>query len=403
MPRRRWPSSALAAVMLVLTLLGLAGQAPKARGEDAPVASLPSGYWDRPLAEQGEAPQAWIEIERSLAPGACGECHMRQADEWRTSLHAKAFSPGLVGQLLTFDAAGTARCMDCHAPLAEQKQAFEQARAKGVGHLTDAQGLAAFGNSCAGCHVRRHQRFGPPQRDTELTGPSNDEMPHGGVTRTTDFEESSFCSTCHQFPLSMAVNGKPLENTFVEWQASPQAAAGQTCQTCHMPSRRHEWRGIHDPEMVRDGLTATFAAEVEAARFSIANTGVGHAFPSYVTPKVILQGVALDAAGQPVGNTAASYVIQRVVAYSGGRWIESSDTRLLPNQSATLSVPWKGYDRVRFWLEVHPDDYYDRRIYDSLLASFDQAGPATTLIAEADALAAKSSFRLFEMELTHPR
>ena len=92
-----------------------------------------------------------------------------------------------------------------------------------------------------------------------------------------------------------------------------------------------------------------------------------------------------------------------VVAYSGGRWIESSDTRLLPNQSATLSVPWKGYDRVRFWLEVHPDDYYDRRIYDSLLASFDQAGPATTLIAEADALAAKSSFRLFEMELTPPR
>ena len=136
MRRRRWPSSALAAVMLVLTLLGLAGQAQNARGEDTPVASLPSGYWDRPLAKQGEAPQAWIEIERSLAPGACGECHMRQADEWRTSLHAKAFSPGLVGQLLTFDAAGTARCMDCHAPLAEQKQAFEQARAKGVGHLT---------------------------------------------------------------------------------------------------------------------------------------------------------------------------------------------------------------------------------------------------------------------------
>ena len=133
---------------------------------------LPPDFWRQPLAPQGKAPRAWTQVERSLRPEDCGTCHVDKLEEWRTSLHAKAFSPGLVGQLLTFDAEQTAACMQCHAPLAEQRQAFEAARRRGKAHLPAEQGLAADGNSCATCHLRGHRRFGPPQRGTGAVGQS---------------------------------------------------------------------------------------------------------------------------------------------------------------------------------------------------------------------------------------
>jgi hypothetical protein len=50
-------------------------------------------------------------LEQSLKPEDCGQCHSDQFEQWRTSLHARAFSPGLVGQLLSLDAASkAARC-----------------------------------------------------------------------------------------------------------------------------------------------------------------------------------------------------------------------------------------------------------------------------------------------------
>lgn len=58
--------------------------------------------------------------------------------------------------------------------------------------------------------------------------------------------------------------------------------------------------GIHDPEMVKSGLTPQFTADATAARFRLANSDVGHAFPTYVTPKVIMIGIALDAEGRSV-------------------------------------------------------------------------------------------------------
>src|SRR6266545_5543931 len=72
---------------------------------------LPADHWQMPLAPQGEAPRAWTPRERSLRPEDCGVCHADKLAQWQTSLHAKAFSPGLIGQLLTYDAEETAACM----------------------------------------------------------------------------------------------------------------------------------------------------------------------------------------------------------------------------------------------------------------------------------------------------
>jgi cytochrome c554/c'-like protein len=362
----------------------------------------PDAYWRQPLAPQGQAPARWSRDERSLAPRDCGKCHAEQFAQWSTSRHAQAFSPGVVGQLLDYDAADAAACMQCHAPLDEQRVAFEAARARGGAHKPREQGLAAAGNACAGCHLRAHARFGPPRRGTGATGPSVPSAPHGGVFRTALFETSEFCSACHQFPAALAVAGKPLENTYAEWQASPQAARGMSCQTCHMPDRRHLWRGIHDPEMVASGLTSRASADADKARFEITNTGVAHAFPTYATPTVVMLAIALDAGGAERRETLRSHVIARRVRHDGQQWQELADTRLLPGQSAAIEMPWNGSDRVRIWLEVIPDDFYATEVYPGLLARLTPDSAPAQLIATARDAAAASRFRLFETELRRP-
>src|SRR5262245_11052042 len=89
-------------------------------------------YWPQVLAPQGNPPAHWSDVEKSLAPEACGQCHSTQLAEWQTSLHSRAMGPGLLGQLLTFEPKDAAECLQCHAPLAEQRAAFEAARARGV-------------------------------------------------------------------------------------------------------------------------------------------------------------------------------------------------------------------------------------------------------------------------------
>ncbi len=363
---------------------------------------LPADHWQQPLKPQGTPPAEWSALEQSLKPEDCGQCHADKYQQWQTSFHAHAMSPGLVGQLLTYDTQSANDCLECHAPLAEQKAAFASARARGEGHLPAAQGLAAVGNSCAGCHVREYKHFGPPQRDTGVTGQSDPENPHGGVFRTADFEKSGFCAVCHQFPQSYAINGKPLENTVAEWQASPQAAQNITCQKCHMPDRKHLWRGIHDPEMVKNGLQATFEATKDKARFSLKNTGVGHAFPTYITPKVIMHAVALDAGGRAIANTAVTHEIRREVGYAGGQWLEYSDTRLLPDEVARLDLDWAGSKRIRMWLEVYPDDYYEKEVYGDLVEGYAANSPEQSLIKQAIARAQKSNFTLFETIVKKP-
>ncbi len=363
---------------------------------------LSPDYWRQPLAPQGEAPRIWTPEERSLAPESCGVCHGDKLEEWRTSLHARAFSPGLVGQLLTYDAADSAACMQCHAPMAEQLEAFEAARAKAEIHPGADRGLADAGNSCGGCHLRGHRHFGPPQRYTGVVGQSDTTAPHGGVTRVPEFEKSEFCAACHQFPQSQAINGKPLENTLVEWEQSPAARSGVTCQSCHMPERKHLWRGIHDPDMVRSGLTPEFVAEPQAARFRLTSTGIGHAFPTYVTPKVIMKAIALDETGRPIPGSEVGHVIQRQVEFVDDDWIERADTRLLPGQSATLEISWPKSSRVKFWLEVQPDDFYHRHVYPNLLDELAADSSAAKLIAEANRLAQASHFSLFETVVQRP-
>jgi hypothetical protein len=366
-------------------------------------------HWATPLPPQGPPPARFTPLEASLAPEACGTCHPAQYADWRTSLHARAMGPGVSGQLvemLRSDPASALDCLRCHAPLAEQAPLLREGQGFRPNPAFQPD-LLPQGLVCAGCHVRGHDRFGPPKRDGSLTSAvPREELPHRGATRTPAFAASEFCRGCHQFgPDGFALNGKLLEDTYNEWRASRFAREGVSCQSCHMPDRRHLWRGIHDPEMVRRGLDvrATLDAvpsrpsRTATVRLVVRNTGVGHAFPTYVTPRVVLRAELLEATGALVPGGRREHVIAREVTLDLSR--EVFDTRLRPGEAATLVARFPADRpglRARLSVLVEPDAFY-ARFFQALLEQ--GAGRGTSEIRRALEAARGSAFTVFRREI----
>ncbi len=381
--------------VLVVTLIAWPG-APREEVPAAGTADFLARHWRQPLAPQGPAPPGFSPLERSLAPESCGTCHPAQLADWKTSHHARSMGPGVAGQLVDLwrsDPDSAKLCLTCHTPLAEQSPATP-----GFDAALQAKGLV-----CAACHVRGQRRFGPPRRDGSLSGPTSaGKRPHDGATRTTAFLAAEFCSVCHQFGADgIALNGKPLENTYVEWTASPAARQGRQCQDCHMPSRRHLWRGIHDRAMVRSGVTITLRTsrpryrpgdEVRAT-LAVSSVAVGHYFPTYVTPRVLVRLVLLDEAGRHLPGSAEEHVIGREVTLDLAR--EISDTRIAPGSRTSFAYR-RRLDRPGLRLmatvTVEPDHFYTR-FFDSLLRSGQTAG-SRDLRAALDA-SRRSRFEIF--------
>lgn len=377
--------------LLIGLTLALTACGPDPHSSPSPKTSPPADHrtfldrhWQRPLAPQGSAPEGFTPLEASLDPKSCGQCHPQQFSDWQTSLHSKAMGPGLVGQLLAMDADAVDEhqaCLRCHAPLAEQAADLQQTLAGSSDLPTARPDGAAFthGLSCAGCHVREHRRYGPPRRDGSAPAAS-EALPHAGWQVATAFEDSGFCAACHQFePEGYSLNGKLLENTYEEWRASRYGRDNQSCQSCHMPDRRHLWRGIHDPETVRAGVDIDFPAPGGTdgrvtASFAITNRGVGHAFPTYVTPKVIVEIGQASADGTLLPATVERHLIARDVSLDLSE--ELADTRLLPDETRRY-----GYDRERAAaaialvarVRVEPDAFY-AEFYRTTLRDPDFAG-----------------------------
>src|SRR5262245_27191824 len=304
-------------------------------------------HWRQPLPAQGAPPPGFSPLEASLEPASCGTCHSAQYGDWRQSTHAAASGPGVAGQLVEMwqsDPGAASGCYACHAPLAEQRPFL---RTPGGFEPNPAfiTSLTGQGGPCAACHVRGYQRFGPPRRDGSLASRvPRSTLPHNGLTRTPAFLSAEFCRGCHQFEANgPSLEGKLLQNTYNEWRASRFAREGVVCQNCHMPDRRHRWRGIHDAEMVRSGLTISARADAEqyrpgdwaTLRLALTSTRIGHAFPTYVTPRVVLRIELIDGEGRPVAGTRAERIIAREVTLDLSR--EHFDTRLRPGETAALA------------------------------------------------------------------
>lgn len=359
-------------------------------------------HWSRPLAPQGSPPGKFSPLEASLAPADCGQCHVDQYKDWQTALHSQAMGPGLMGQLVNMAAESRdehQQCLRCHAPLAEQADSLATALASNT-HGPDK--LHEQGLVCAACHRRSNETFGPPRQDgSRPDSTQRNALPHGGFEATAAFSDSRFCASCHQFEADgYALNGKLLENTYEEWKTSRHALEGRTCQTCHMPERRHVWRGIHDRDMVRSAIdfapTQTLVTNgIAKATLTVRNVGAGHYFPTYVTPKVVIEIEQFDDTGRGMPKTREERIVQRQVPLDLDR--EIADTRLPPDgqlridYQKPLQATAKG---LVFRMRVEPDEFY-ARFYRSILAS-SEAGRGASLIHEALISAESSGFVAFE-------
>ncbi|MCP4804381.1 MAG: hypothetical protein GY913_30415 [Proteobacteria bacterium] len=378
-------------------------------------------HFGNPVPPQGEAPEDWTEIEASSDPKDCGVCHPQQLTDWAESWHATGMGPGVMGQLVDWDGENDGMvkaCQSCHAPNIEQYP-----RIGGEENPHYDEELRAAGLTCVGCHVREHERLGPPtadnpvQSDTDL-GEDTDELvedtedetrqPHDGFTAKAEFQDGLFCEQCHDFrPGQLSLEDKLLQETWQEWRRTEYAEKGISCQDCHMPEGRHLWKGIHDADMTRAAFSAEpallrsglgFLEPLEAS-LKVTNVGAGHRFPTYTTPAVVLVFEQLDASGAVIENTRQEGFISRRVTPNLKE--ELWDTRLLPDEEFTMVYrAERSEDAVRLAcrVEIWPDDAY-RRFYEINLGKPDNYPTGRAQIEEALQASIDSQYIAWEGEV----
>lgn len=326
-------------------------------------------HWQTPIPLQGEAPENYQLLTKGLQATDCRNCHIDKYEEWSQSLHAEAMGPGVVGQYPHFGGAEKASCNRCHAPMTEQWEEIQNDSKQWVKNAAFQKPLHDEALTCAACHLRNHQRIGPPLRPGKE---SLSQALHGEPLRTDFFESSEFCKRCHQHSEteSAKIGGKVVQNTFIEWLESPAYDEGKSCQSCHMPDRKHLWKGIHDKGMTASGVTITHSMSTKTpkvgddfeATLTLTNTGTGHYFPTYTTPAVFLKASFLDESGSAVPNYYAEQIIQRRLNMSRQPWTETFDTRVAPNDSITLNFEKEIPPQAKsfmLWVWVEPDHFYE--------------------------------------------
>jgi len=273
----------------------------------------------------------------------CAACHQAFYDEWRTTIHSQAWTDPYFQTDWQFENARHS-CRLCHTPLDRQqpqKVLGYRDRDKWDPVLEDNPAfdpeLQHEGVTCAACHYREGKIVG-------VLGDTN--APHA-VKKLQD--PNQVCVRCHivegdrwdtffRFPpcgtvaeiestLAKAPDKRDLENLamLMEQKATdgehitdglynlPDAATpGKTgevtasdiptlgCVQCHMPlvkrplveggvvreTRRHLWRGGHDPGMVKKALTVNFVEEewseqgARVFQLTLINTGAAHYVPT---------------------------------------------------------------------------------------------------------------------------
>ena len=372
-------------------------------------------YWQRPIPLQGNPPRNFSKLEASLRPEACASCHAQQYADWKESFHSNAMGPGPWGQILDLtrdNPEEAVLCTTCHAPLSEQFPLVANSEAAG-GYQKNPHfdsTLQLQGITCAACHVRGHQRFGPPKAEESTATKYPPGTPnHGGVQRTPYFEKAEFCKDCHQFDPenTLLVNGKPLQDTYREWQNSIWGQGGAACHECHMPGRRHLWKGIHDREMVKGGVNIEANLEkptLAAGRslelvINVTNAAVGHKFPTYITPKVFVRAELLDERGENLPGTKQERIIGWDARFDGGEWKEYFDTRISPGETSQNKFTWNRLIRakkVRAWVEVHPDHFYHVHFYPAHLKGGNLSAEGRKLIEKALEESGATSYTIFE-------
>ncbi len=378
-------------------------------------------HWKSPIPYQGSPPNSFSSLEKELNPSDCGKCHSKQFQEWSTSFHSRTVSDGFLWQLETMPFEKRKTCYSCHGPLSESFDTLESFL-DGNGILKEetdqhmrpkfesfSKGLENPGLICASCHVREHTRYGPPPSTITSTKPGsnkpdsdfylNSPLPHNGFIPKKEFENSQFCKNCHQSkPTGVLLNGKQLMETYSEWEQSDFAQKKISCQSCHMESRSHTWKGIHDKEFVRNALDVQFSFKKQKSTIevigSIESRKIGHSFPTYTIPQIHLELFVIQN-GKKISIKQASI----------GRLVDSNltqeyyDTRLKPGEKLVLisefPLPNSGELTLGFQVDVDPDELYVRTFEENLIDQKELSSAARRSLISAIREKKSSKYNLF--------
>lgn len=284
----------------------------------------------------------------SLKAESCGVCHKDIYEEWKTSIHAKAYEDPFFQAYWKKDK-NIWVCLNCHTPLENQQPTLikdiprgrvEKAAAEPNPHYDAA--YQKEGITCAACHVR----------DGVIYGPYDDSAAPHPTGFDPNFRTAKICYRCHNVVSGPAqfYNVGPC-GTYTEYEGKYfMQERGFICQNCHMPEverpvarggpirqgRRHLWRGGHDPEMIKKAVAVRVQAEPASPKpgdrvtftATVINAGAGHKIPT----------------GDPDRHFTVEFLVQEKNGHvidqqsdTMGRWIlwqpvilEVYDNRLLP-------------------------------------------------------------------------
>jgi hypothetical protein len=208
----------------------------------------------------------------SLSAQSCVDCHSASHDEWAQSRHATASTNALF--TASFARQTRTWCLNCHAPLAEQRDRQPQL------HLTD---LGREGVNCAACHVRE----GRVVTARAITPAAEAAHP---MLHDAELATSEQCAGCHDFNVPWVnlpqpvkqpgYSAVPMQDTFDEWRTSVAASRGVGCVECHMPKGSHAVTGARDVAWLKRALRLDASNGADGVDVALEVTGAAHAFPT---------------------------------------------------------------------------------------------------------------------------
>jgi hypothetical protein len=236
----------------------------------------------------------------SLKAESCGQCHQAIYEEWKSSIHAKAYEDPFFHAYWAKDKHSWV-CLNCHAPLENQQATLisdiPRSRVEKAHQEPNLQFDPEYqkeGITCAACHVR----------DGVILGPFEDSAAPHPTQFDPNFRTAQVCYRCHNVISGPAqfYNVGPC-GTYAEYEGKFfMKERGFICQSCHMPDiqrpvatdgpirqgRQHLWRGGHDPEMIKRAVAIQVVAnpaepkpgEQVQLTLTLINAGAGHKLPT---------------------------------------------------------------------------------------------------------------------------
>ena len=236
----------------------------------------------------------------SLKAESCGQCHQAIYEEWKTSVHSKAYEDPFFHAYWTKDKHSWV-CLNCHAPLENQQATLIKDIPRNRVEKAHQEPNVQFdpeyqkeGITCAACHVR----------DGMILGPFEDSAAPHPTKFDPNFRTAQVCYRCHNVISGPAqfYNVGPC-GTYAEYEGKFfMKERGFICQSCHMPEiqrpvatdgpirqgRQHLWRGGHDPEMIKRAVAIQVVATPSVPKpgenvevtLTLINAGAGHKLPT---------------------------------------------------------------------------------------------------------------------------